>query len=116
MKNVLAVLLVVCLLPALAEAKDKISIFVNKKTIEIQIGNIGYVSNRETPSKLELVRIWKAPDMLMYNLSAAEVDYSQTDPSIPKPKMTESDVAKKWAEYLKKFKAMREEVKVIVWD
>lgn len=111
MKKML-VLVMVCLLPVLGEAKTTIR--VCKDIIEIKVGNITYVSNLKTPDKLAMVRVWKGPDSLMFDLTATEVDYSRSYGNAPKKEMPASEAAKKWAEYVKKFEELQKEIEVVI--
>jgi hypothetical protein len=116
MKNTLITLLVCLFSVFTADAKDKIMVSIEKDTIEIQVGNIGYVFNAKTPEKLDMVRVWKGSDSLLYDLTAVEVDYSRSYSNAPKKGMSPAEAAKKWAEYLKKFETIRKEIEVRVHD
>ena len=116
MKNLLAVIVAFYLMFSFCLAETKTTITINKETIEIHVGNIGYVSPVKSPEKLTMVRVWKGSDSLLYDLTSSGVDYGMSYSNKPKKEMTLAEAALKWAEYLKKFEALRKNLEVQVLD
>ena len=107
-------------LPSAVFAEEKMMVDVystdNATEISITVGAVEYISAAAAPEILTVVRVWKGPDSLLYNLCPTGVDYSQSYGNEPKDedKMTQAQAAKAWASYVKRFQGLKKKIQVSV--
>ena len=118
MKNIVLVLLcLVCPIVNTVQAGDpsnpryKMQLDLRNKAanpiLSVTYDRIEYRVVASAPETLTAVRVWKAGDYLLYDLTATNVDYSSAYTGAPKTPMSQAEIVDHWSYYVKKWAEVR---------